>query len=148
MPLSDQLMTDLKAAMREKDTVARDTLRMLKSDLGAEALRLGRDLTEEDEMTVLKRAVKTRQDAIASYEEGGRADSADQERREIDVIERYLPAQLDEGKTREVLRALAEELGVTSKKDMGRLMKELKSRFTGQVDMRLASKLAGEVLTS
>ena len=86
MSLREQIDADLKKAMLEKDSVTRDTLRMIKSELLT--------LDDPDEIAVLTRAVKSRKDSIQSYLEGGRQDLADKEQAEIDVIQRYLPKPL------------------------------------------------------
>ena len=138
MALLEQINADLKKAMLERDEVTRDTLRMVKSELLA--------LDDPDELVVLSRAMKTRRDSIKSYVEGGRQDLADKEQAEIEVIERYLPKQLSEDETREAIAGIIEELGLSSKKDLGKVMKEVKGRYPGQVDGRLASSLAGQLL--
>ena len=123
-------MADLKKAMLQRDEVTRDTLRMLKSELVT--------LDDPDEMAVLTRAVKSRRDSVVSYREAGRQDLVDKEEAQIQVIERYLPKQLSEEEAAEVLRGLVEELGISSKKDLGRLMKEVMARHRGQIDGKLA----------
>jgi len=138
MALLEQINADLKKAMLERDEVTRDTLRMVKSELLM--------LDNPDELVVLSRAVKTRRDSIKSYVEGGRQDLADKEQAEIEVIERYLPKQLSEGETRDAIAGIIEELGLSSKKDLGKVMKEIKARYPGQVDGRQASSIAGQLL--
>ncbi len=138
MSLREQIDADLKKAMLARDEVTRDTLRMIKSELLT--------LDEPDELAVLSRAVKSRRDSIKSYVEGGRQDLADKELAEIEVIERYLPKQLSEGEAREAIAAIIEELGLSSKKELGTVMKELKARYPGQVDGKLASSLAAQLL--
>jgi uncharacterized protein YqeY len=138
MALLEQIDADLKKAMLERDEVTRDTLRMVKSELLT--------LDKPDELAVLSRAVKSRRDSIKSYVEGGRQDLADKEQAEIEVIERYLPKQLSEAEAREAITAIIEELGLSSKKELGRVMKEIKARHPGQVDGRLASSIAGQLL--
>jgi len=138
MSLREQIDADLKKAMLARDEVTRDTLRMIKSELLT--------LDEPDELAVLSRAVKSRRDSIKSYVEGGRQDLADKELAEIEVIERYLPKQLSEGEAREAITAIIEALGLSSKKELGTVMKELKARYPGQVDGKLASSLAAQLL--
>jgi len=138
MALLEQINADLKKAMLERDEVTRDTLRMIKSELLT--------LENPDGLAVLSRAVKTRRDSIKSYLEGGRQDLADKEQAEIEVIERYLPKQLSEGETREAIAGIIEELGLSSKRELGQVMKELKARFPGQVDGKQASSIAGQLL--
>jgi len=139
MSLLERLDADLKDAIRSQDVVARETIRMLKTDLLRE--------DHPDEVAILSRAVKSRRDAIAAYLEGDRKDLADKEEAEIAIIERYLPKQLDEAAATEAIRALAEAEGITSKKDMGRLMKAVMAKHRGEIDGKLASKIAGQILS-
>lgn len=138
MALLDLINADLKKAMLARDEVTRDTLRMVKSELLM--------LENPDVLAVLSRAVKTRRDSIKSYVEGDRQDLADKEQAEIEVIERYLPKQLSEDETREAVAGIIEELDLSSKKDLGKVMKEVKARYPSQVDGRLASSIAGQLL--
>lgn len=138
MSLLETIDADLKKAMLERDAVTRDTLRMLKSELLT--------LDQPDEIAVLTRAVKSRKDSIQSYIEGGRQDLADKEQAEIDVIQRYLPKPLSEEEAREAIAAIIAEVGATTKKDLGPVMKTVRSRYPGQIDGKLASMLAGELL--
>lgn len=138
MPLLEQIDRDLKKAMLARDEVSRDTLRMLKSELLT--------LEDPDEIAVLTRAVKSRRDSIASYLEGGREDLAEKERAEIEVIQRYLPKPLSEEEAREAIAAIIEEVGAESKRDLGKVMKEVRARFPGRIDGKLASGIAGELL--
>ncbi len=138
MSLLEQINADLKKAMLDRDELTRDTLRMVKSELLT--------LDKPDDLAVLSRAVKSRRDSIKSYIEGGRQDLADKEQAEIEVIERYLPKQLSEDEAREAIAAIVAELGVSNKKELGRVMKEIKARFPGQVDGKLAASIAGQLL--
>lgn len=146
MTIDERIMEDLKAAMRAKDELVRDTLRMVRSDLNAKSIEIGHDLSEEEALAVLQRAVKTRQDSLVEYEKGGRSDLADKERLEIETIRRYLPEMMDEGQAREAIGALIAELGASSKKDMGRVMKEVRARYGSRIDGKLASSLVGAAL--
>lgn len=146
MALSDRIVEDLKAAMKAKDEVTKQTLRMLKSELGKKEVELGRDLEEAEELGVLTSAVKSRRDSIAAYEDAGRQDLADAERAEIAVIERYLPAQMSDEEARAAIEKIAAELGVSEKKDMGRLMKAVMERHRGQIEGKTASRIAGSIL--
>lgn len=147
MSLQDVILNDLQKAMKERDEVAKQTLRMVRTDLQRREIELGRALEEADEIAVLTSAVKMRNDAIEEYEKAGRRDLADAERAQIEVIRRYLPKQLGEDEARDAVRAIARELGVSSKKEMGKLMKAVMDRYRGQIDGKLASRLAGEILS-
>jgi len=147
MPLIDTIMQDLKAAMKAKDLLARDTLRMVKAALTEAEMAKGEGLSEDDELVVLARQVKTRAESAKQYEEGDRQDLADKERAEIAVVQRYLPKPMSEDEVREAMKGLAEELGATSMKDMGKLMQAVTGRYRGRVDGKVASKLAREILS-
>jgi len=144
--LSPRIMADIKQAMRDKDEVARDTLRLLKSDLGRAELDKGTPLDDADELAVVAKAVKTRRETIAQYEEGGRGDAADTERREIEILERYLPRTLSPDETRAAVQAAIDEVGASSNADLGKVMKEVMAKHRGQVDGKLAKDVAGELL--
>lgn len=145
MTLRETIDADLKKAMLEKDEVAKTALRMAKADVLLKEVDKGSPLTDEEVVAVLQKGVKSRKDSIEQYRAGGREDAASAEEAEIAVLARYLPKTLDEAETRRAIEALMAELGLATKKDMGRLMKELKARHEG-VDGKLASKIAGEVL--
>jgi uncharacterized protein YqeY len=147
MSIREQIMEDMKAAMRAKDELSRDTLRMLRSDLGKEELDLGKELSEDDVMRVLARGVKTRTDSATQYDEGGRPELAKQERLEIEVIQRYLPKSLDEDEAKAAVAEVIAELEATTKKDMGRVMKTLRARHGARLDGKLASRLVASSLS-
>jgi uncharacterized protein YqeY len=146
MSLQDTLLADLKIAMKGGDSVAKETLRMLKSELMQKSIAVGRDLTEAEEIAVLSSAVKMRKDAIVEYEKGGRQDLVDNEKAQLEVVMRYLPQQLSEDEARSAITALASELGISSKKEMGKLIKTVLERYRGQIEGKVVSRIAGEIL--
>jgi len=137
----DTLKADLKQAMLLKDANTVSTLRMLISQFQYARIQAGKDLTEEDALTLLQRAVKTRREAIEHYEKGGRQDLADKERAEIAVVERYLPQALGPDETAKAVDALLAELQISEKRDLGRAMKEFMARYRGRVDGKAANAL-------
>ena len=137
----DTLKADLKEAMRRRETIDVATLRMLISQFQYARIQAGRDLTEEDALGILQRAVKTRRESIEQYEKGGRQDLADKERAEIVVVERYLPAAMPPEEMARAVDALLVELQITSKKDLGRAMKEFMSRHRGRVEGKAVNAL-------
>lgn len=136
MALLEVLTNDMKEAMKAKAAERLNTIRLLISDLKTERINKMRDLTPEDELDFLSRQAKRRRESIESFEANGRAELADVERGELAVIETYLPKQLTVDEAREVISATIAELGVTSKKEvaklMGPLMAKLKGRFPGK----------------
>ena len=137
----DRIKGDLKEAMKRRDATAVATLRMLVSQVQYARIELKGDLEEKDYMAILQRAVKTRREAIEQYEKGGRQEQADRERSEIVIVERYLPAQMDEAEVTQAVDALLKELDIASKKDLGRAMKEFMERHRGRVDGKMVKAL-------
>lgn len=146
MTISDKIQEDLKVAMREKNEVARDTLRMVVSEMKNQRIELQRDLDEADELAVLARCVKTRRDSFEQYTEHGRPELAAKEQAEIAVIEGYLPAQMSEDDARAAVQAAITESGAASMKDMGLVMKALMAKHKGLIDGKLAQQLVKELL--
>lgn len=147
MALIDQLNDDLKTAMKAKDTITRDTLRMVLTLTKNQRIELGRELEDADVMACLQRSVKTRRDSIEQYEKAGRDDLAAIEKGEIVVLDRYLPTLLSEDETRALVTAKVAELGLTQKRELGQLMKAVLGEHQGTVDGKLVSRLAGELLS-
>ncbi len=146
MALYEQLQADVKQAMLARDEVARDTLRMLVAAVKKQELEAGKTVTEELVMTILQASAKTRAESIAQFTAAGRMDLVAKEQAELAVVRRYLPQQLDEAQTRAAIVALIAELGISSKKDVGTLMKTAMAKHKGVIDGKLVQKLAGELL--
>jgi uncharacterized protein YqeY len=146
MALKERWDADLKQAMLSKNEVARDTLRLLLSEIKKANIQDGKEITPDLEMEVLQRAVKQRQQSIVEFEKAKRLDLSEKERRELDVLYGYMPKQMNEEEVRLAVKSLMAELGVSTKKDLGTVMKALMARHKGEVDGKLASKVLGEVL--
>jgi uncharacterized protein YqeY len=146
MELLERLQADVKEAMRAHDEVARDALRMVVAAVKAREIDSDRALTDEDVLDAVRYAVKTRTDSAEQFEAAGRAELAAKERREIEVLSRYLPRQLSEEQTRELVQRLIAETGAASKRDLGQVMKAVMADHKGQVDGKLVQRLAAELL--
>lgn len=146
MALKEKWDADLKEAMLQKNELKRDTLRLLLSEIKKANIQDGKVITPELEMEVLQRAAKQRQQSIAEYEKAQRQDLADKEKRELEVLLTYMPKQLTEDDLRLAVKSLMAELGVSTKKDLGTVMKTLMARHKGQVDGKLANKVLAELL--
>jgi uncharacterized protein YqeY len=132
----------MKTAMKAKDAVALNVVRNLKSAMKYAAIeKLGAEgeLGEVDAVAVIRKEIKKRQDSVASYEQAARADLADVEKAEMAVLEKYLPAAMSEDEVVKLVEAVIAELGATSKKDMGKVMKEVGERAEGRADNRILS---------
>ncbi|NLE47290.1 MAG: GatB/YqeY domain-containing protein [Sandaracinaceae bacterium] len=138
MDILEKITEDIKEAMRAKDAFRRDTLRLLRSEM------LMPDADEP--VVVLRRAQKMRRESAEQYREGGREDLAEQAEKEMAIIESYLPPSLSEEEARQAIEAIARELGLSEKKDMGKLMQAVMAKHQGTIDGKLASKIASSIL--
>jgi uncharacterized protein YqeY len=144
--LQVRLQEDLKSAMRSGDTLTRDTLRMVMAAVKNRRIEIGKELDDEAVLAVMASGVKSREDSATQYDAAKRQDLADKERAEIAVIQRYLPAKLDEAATRAVVEATIAALGLNSKKELGRLMKTVLAEHKQGIDGKLVQRLAAELL--
>lgn len=150
--LRDQLNTALKEAMKAKDSRAVATLRLILAalkdrDISARTKGNLDGVGEEDILAMLQSMVKQRKESITLYEQGGRAELAQQEAEEIEVIKRFLPEQMEEAEMIDTITDLIVELDAKNLKDMGRTMAALKERFTGRMDFAKASAMVKEQLS-
>lgn len=135
MELRDRLMAEIKEAMKAKAAERLGTLRLVLNALKEREINArGTDAGTGDELAVLAKMVKQRQESVKVYLEGGRPELAAKEEAEIKVIEEFLPKQLDAGEVEAAVASAIAEVGATSVKDMGRVMGVLKAKYTGQMD--------------
>ena len=139
MGLRVEISDALKTAMREKDKLRLGTLRLINAaikDKDIAARGEGNDIgiTDDAVLALLGKMVKQRQESAKVYEEGGRLEMAERERDEIGVIEDFLPRQLDDAEVGAAIDAAISGVGAASIRDMGKVMGELKSKYTGQID--------------
>jgi uncharacterized protein YqeY len=137
---------DLKAAMKAGDRVRVSTLRLLLAALKNEKIQAHRDLTEEEIEAVIRRAVKQRKDSIEQYGRGGREDLVASETAELGILEAYLPRNLTDGEIEEAIRKIIAERNLTSRKEVGVVMKELMLRYRGRADGKLSQTIAQRLL--
>ena len=141
-----KLQEQLKDSMRKKDELRTSVLRMLISDIKYAKIEKRAELDEAESTQVVKKAIKKRKESIEMYEKGGRPDLASKESAELKILQEFAPAEMDEASIREKVQEVMVELGATEKKDMGRVMKEVLSRYKGQIDGKVAQKIVSEKL--
>lgn len=146
MSLAERIRTDLVQAMRDGDALRRDTLRMVLSSLKNRRIEAGEELDETQVQAVLSGAVKSRKDSAEQFDQAQRPELAEKERSEIALIEIYLPAQLSEDETRALVVAKVAELELTTKSQLGHLMKAVMAEHRGEVDGKTVQRLAAELL--
>ena len=142
----EQILEDIKTAMKSGDTVRRDALRMLNSTLKQIEVDERITLSDERVFSVLQTEIKRRNESAAQYKAGGREDLAQKELGEAEIIGAYLPKQLSDDELSVALSALLSELGATSAKDMGRVMKAAKEKFGASVDGKRLSEAVKSAL--
>jgi len=139
--LTDRVRADMTEAMKAQEKERLSTLRMLQSALKNEQISLGHELSDEEAMSVIRKAMKQRQDSIEQFTKGGRKDLADKEQAEIAILDAYLPAAASDDEIAVAVTAAIAETGATSAKDMGKVMKAVMAGLAGKtVDGRKVSE--------
>ena len=142
MPLNDRLSEDLKNAMKAKDQLRMDTIRMIKAALFNKEIELNKALDESETNKVLTTMVKQRKESADQYRTANRSELAEKELKEIVIVESYLPQALSPEEVAQMVDAVVQETGATTAKDMGKVMKAVMARLAGQaVDGKLISEL-------
>lgn len=148
MSLKQRLTDDMKAAMKSGDKHSLGVIRLANAAIKQKEVDERIELDDAQVLAVLEKMVKQRRDSVGQYEAAGREDLASIEREEIVVIERYLPAKLDEASILAEIDAAITETGAASPADIGKLMGVLKPKLAGQADMGLVSKLVKQRLSA
>jgi uncharacterized protein YqeY len=144
--LTERVRTDLTAAMKAQEKDRLSTLRMLQAALKNEQINAGHELSDEEAMSVIRKAVKQRLDSIEQYTNAGRTELADKERAEMDLLKTYLPAEMSEAELEAGLREIIASTGAQSKKDLGKVMKEATARFKGRADGKKIQEAVSRLL--
>ena len=147
MTLLERIQAELKAAMLAKDAERLGALRLLKSAIGYAQIEKKCDaLPDPDVIAIVQKEIKKRRDAIEQYEKGGRPELAEKEKREIQVLESFLPEQLSAAELEQLIKATIQELGATSKKEMGPVIKAVQAKAAGRADGKTISAVVGRML--
>lgn len=147
MSLLERLNTDIKQAMKDKDKEKLSVLRMVKSSIQNESIKHGRDLSEEEELTVLSRELKQRKDSLQEFDKAGREDLVHKLQGEIAIVEHYMPEQLSEEELSVIVQQTIAEVNASSKADMGKVMGALMPKVKGKADGSLVNKLVQQHLS-
>ncbi|MBR5522982.1 MAG: GatB/YqeY domain-containing protein [Akkermansia sp.] len=145
----DQITEGMKTAMRAKDSIALSALRGLKTALQNAQVAKGNvqeQLPENEAQNVVRKQIKQREDSIRMYTEAGRPELVEKEEAEMKVLAAFLPAEMTESEILPLLEAVMAELGASTKKDMGRVMKEMQARTEGRAPGKLLSALVASRL--
>lgn len=144
--LKEKLLENLKEAMKEKDSIKKNTIQMAR----AAVLQVEKDkqieLQDSDILTILAKEVKKRKDSLSDYQKGGREDLVEQINKEIQVLEVYLPKQLSKEELEKELQEIVKELNATSMKDMGIVMKTAKEKIGTRADGKEINEIVKKLL--
>ncbi len=147
MSLKEQLMSDFKDAMKAKDEVRKNTISFARAAVKQYEIDNRKELDDEGIVAILAKQVKMRKDALSDFEKAGRMDLADAYKQEIEVLQKYLPAQLSADEIRDIVKATAAELGIEGgKQNMGKLMGAVMGKVKGVADGNDVRKVIEEFL--
>lgn len=144
--LKEKLMQDLKDAMKEKDIIKKDTVQMVRAAILQIEKDKGIEVDDNKIIEIIAKEVKGKKDAIVEFQKGGRDDLIEQTNKEIEVLEKYLPKQLNKDEITKIVKEIIALLGATSMKDMGPVMKEAKAKIGASADGRAINEVVKELL--
>lgn len=146
MSLKDVLFADLKTAMKEKDTIRKDTVQLIRSGI----LQIEKDkkieLDDEGVIDVIAKQLKSRRDALPEYEKSGRQDLIEKLNKEIEILLSYLPEQLSEAEIQAIVEAAVAETGAATMKDMGKVMAIVTPKVKGRADNKVVGNFVKKML--
>ena len=146
--LKNKLQSDLNDAIKSRNTVVAETIRMVLAAITNEEVagKEKKELSDAEVITVLTREAKKRREAAEAFEQGGRADKAETERAEGEVIAGYLPEQLSEAEIKKLIEETISAVGASGPADMGKVMGALKAKVAGKADGAMVSSLVKAAL--
>jgi uncharacterized protein YqeY len=147
MTIEERLFKDMTAAVKAKDKIRLDTIRMLRAKLKDARIQKMADLNESEIEQVLTTAVKQRKEAIELFKKGSRDDLVNKEQAELDIIYSYLPEQLSGEEIETIISETIKSLKATSEKDLGRVMSNIIPRIKGKADGKLIQQKVRELLS-
>jgi uncharacterized protein len=144
--LTEQIRAELTESMKARTAEKTSTLRMLQSALKNEQINLGHELTDDEAMSVIRKAVKQRLDSIDQYTKANRPELAAREQSELDMLKTYLPPEVSDSELESAVREIIASTGAQSKKDLGKVMKEATTRFKGRAEGKKIQEVVARLL--
>ena len=148
MTLSEKINSDVINYMKSKDSFALGVVRMVKGAIQLEKINLKRDLTDEEVISVIGKQIKMRNDSIEEFTKANRMDLVDQYKKEIEVLNNYMPEQLSEDEINAIIDEAFSKVNPTSPKDMGLIMREVSPKLKGRADMGSVNSLIKDRLNN
>jgi len=147
LSLKDTLMQDLKTAMKEKDVLRKTTITMLRAAVKQVEVDERIEMDDESIIDIIAKQVKQKRAAIEEFTKGDRSDLADEAKNEIDILMAYLPVQMTEDEIMNLVKETIDEVGASTMKDMGKVMKALNPKTKGRADGKLVSNAVKALLS-
>ena len=144
--LKEKLMEDLKESMKNKDVIRKNTVQMVRAAILQIEKDKGIEVEDDKILEIIAKEVKTKKDALKDFEKAERQDLIDQTNEEIAVLEEYLPKQLSKEEIKAELEKIITEIGATSMKDMGAIMKEAKAKMGASAEGKTINEVAKEIM--
>jgi len=145
--LEDKILDDYKQAMKQKDALKSSVLSFLRADLINTAFAKKKNKLDDSEVVVvIRKQIKARQDSIEQFTKGMRPELAEKEKKELEILNTYLPAQMPEARIKSLIEEVVAAVGAQGVRDMGKVMKELTPKIAGQADGKLVSDLVRQIL--
>lgn len=135
MTLLEQIQKDMVSSMKEKDSFTLSVLRMVKGAVQLEAINKKKELSDDEVVSVIAKQIKMRNDSIAEFEKAGRDDLIEQNKKEVLILNKYMPAQLSDDEVNNVIDEVFSIVNPSGIKDLGLIMKEISPRVKGKADM-------------
>ncbi len=145
--LKEQLASELKDAMKTKNTTKRDTIRFLMSALKQVEVDERKKLSDEDIIKIIQKSLKQREDSMTQYKNAKRDDLYQKELNEVNILKKYLPKQLNDEELKNIIKTIIKDTGATSIKDMGKVMKIVTKQTVGKADGKRISTIVKELLS-
>lgn len=146
MTLNDRLNEDMKQAMRSQDKFRLSVIRMVRSSIKNIEIDQRKTLDDQDVLDVLNREIKQRRDSLQDFEKAGREDLVAQLKQELDILSAYMPKQLSEDEVKVIVQQTIQEVGASSKADMGKVMGALMPKVKGLADGKLVNQIVSQLL--
>ena len=144
--LKEKLMEDLKESMKNKDTVRKNTVQMVRAAILQIEKDKGIEVEDSKIIDIIAKEVKTKKDALKDFEKAERQDLIDLTNREIEILQEYLPKQLSRDEVKAEVQKIITEIGATSMKDMGVIMKEAKAKMGASAEGKTINEVAKEIM--
>jgi len=141
MSLNERINEDIKNAMKEKDNFKLNVIRMVKGSIQLAKINLKHELSDEEVIDVISKQIKMRKDSIQEFQKADRMDLAEQNQKEIEILNSYMPEQLSEIEIESIIEEAFKKINPTSQKQMGLIMKEVSPKLKGKADMGEVNKI-------